>query len=210
MTRQQPAEVRRERILDAASSLFVKHGLNETSMDAVASAAGIAKGTVYIYFQSRSHLLAALRHRYAESLARRASAILSASGAVEGRSAIAAYQRLAADLTDFVLVNQRLYHVLFQQAGVAEEETMQPLRSVVRESLQREMDRGSVAPMDSDILMRFLLDGIDGALAPLFHHKRADRRRVLAAVNDVIARLLAPPPHARPTSSSFSARRSSK
>lgn len=192
MTRQQPAEVRRQRILDAATSLFIKGGLRETSMDAVASAAGIAKGTVYIYFPSRSDLLAALRHRYAEDLARRAARILNAADAGNGRSLAGAYQRLAADLSDFVLTNQRLYHVLFQEAGVSEEETMEPLRSVVRDSLQRAMDRGMIAPMDADILMRFLLDGIDGALAPLFHHKRANRRRVLAAVNEVIRRLLAP------------------
>ena len=192
MTRQQPAEVRRQRILDAAASLLIKDGLRETSMDAVASAAGIAKGTVYIYFPSRSDLLAALRHRYAEDLARRAANILNATDGAKGRSLAGAYQRLAASLADFVLANQRLYHVLFQEAGVAEEETMEPLRRVVRDSLQRAMDSDVLAPIDADILSRFLLDGIDGALAPLFHHQRADRRRVFAAVNEVIRRLLAP------------------
>jgi TetR/AcrR family transcriptional regulator, transcriptional repressor for nem operon len=192
MTRQQPAEVRRQHILDAAAALLIEDGLRETSMDAVASAAGIAKGTVYIYFPSRADLLAALRHRYAEDLARRAAKILNATDAGDGRSLAGAYQRLAANLADFVLANQRLYHVLFQEAGVAEEETMEPLRRVVRDSLQRAMDRSMLAPMDADILTRFLLDGIDGALAPLFHHKRADRRRVFAAVNEVIRRLLAP------------------
>ncbi len=56
MTKRQPAEVRRSKILDGATSLFVRDGLDATSMEAVAASADIAKGTVYLYFPSRSEL----------------------------------------------------------------------------------------------------------------------------------------------------------
>jgi AcrR family transcriptional regulator len=63
-------EEKRVRILDAAQSLFLRYGIKRTSIDDVASEAGIAKGTVYLYFESKSALFAALGRRLcAESFA---------------------------------------------------------------------------------------------------------------------------------------------
>jgi hypothetical protein len=43
---------------------------------------------------------------------------------------VRAFQHLAAGFVNYVLASQRLYHVLFQEAGVSEEETMAPLRQL--------------------------------------------------------------------------------
>ncbi len=48
---------KRARILQAASDLFVESGYRKTSVDKVARRAGIAKGTVYLYFKSKVDLL---------------------------------------------------------------------------------------------------------------------------------------------------------
>jgi AcrR family transcriptional regulator len=48
---------KRERILNAATNLFVTHGYRKTSVDEVASAAGVAKGTVYLYYNNKAALL---------------------------------------------------------------------------------------------------------------------------------------------------------
>lgn len=56
-----PAEPdKQDRILAAARSLFLRYGVRRTSMDDVAREAGIAKGTVYLYFSSKDALFAAL------------------------------------------------------------------------------------------------------------------------------------------------------
>jgi AcrR family transcriptional regulator len=161
-------------------------------MEAVASAAGIAKGTVYLYFRSKAELLAGLRRRYADDLARRAQSILDSSGGGDAATLVAVYQRLVADLTDHLLAHGRLHHVLFQEAGVSEEETMEPLRGLVRDSLRRAMDEGVIEAIDPDTLMRFLLDGVHGAVVPLFHGEGSDRRRVLTVLAEIIRRLLVP------------------
>lgn len=44
------------RILDAAQALFWRYGLRRTSIDDVANEAGVAKGTVYLYFDSKETL----------------------------------------------------------------------------------------------------------------------------------------------------------
>src|SRR5216684_3913815 len=51
---------KRDRILDAAQSLFVRYGVKRTSIDEVAREAGIAKGTVYLSFKSKAELFAAI------------------------------------------------------------------------------------------------------------------------------------------------------
>lgn len=49
---------KRTRILNAAQSLFVRYGVKRTSIDEVARAADIAKGTLYLYYDSKETLFA--------------------------------------------------------------------------------------------------------------------------------------------------------
>lgn len=44
------------RILDAAQALFWRYGVKRTSIDDVAAEAGVAKGTVYLYFDNKETL----------------------------------------------------------------------------------------------------------------------------------------------------------
>jgi AcrR family transcriptional regulator len=50
--------VKRQRIVEAASRLFVHYGYRKTSVDDVAREAGVAKGTVYLYYTTKAELLA--------------------------------------------------------------------------------------------------------------------------------------------------------
>jgi AcrR family transcriptional regulator len=58
---------KRDRILDAAQELFVRYGVKRTSIDDVAREAGIAKGTVYLSFESKAELFAAIADRLCAS-----------------------------------------------------------------------------------------------------------------------------------------------
>jgi AcrR family transcriptional regulator len=50
----------RARVLDAAADLFGRHGVDGVSMDAVAAAAGVGKGTLFRRFGDKAGLAAAL------------------------------------------------------------------------------------------------------------------------------------------------------
>ena len=50
---------KRASILQAAKRLFTTQGFEGTSMDAIASAAGVSKLTVYSHFQDKERLFAA-------------------------------------------------------------------------------------------------------------------------------------------------------
>jgi AcrR family transcriptional regulator len=52
-----PKVRKRMRIVRAATQLFIQHGYRKTSVEDVARGAGVAKGTVYLYFQNKAELL---------------------------------------------------------------------------------------------------------------------------------------------------------
>jgi AcrR family transcriptional regulator len=51
---------RRAAILDAAQRLFVAHGYDRTTLRAIAREAGLSTGAIYIYFQTKAAILAAV------------------------------------------------------------------------------------------------------------------------------------------------------
>ena len=57
-------EERRQAILDAAEKLFVRQPDRMANVSEVAEAAGLAKGTVYLYFASKEEMLLALHERH--------------------------------------------------------------------------------------------------------------------------------------------------
>ena len=48
---------KRRRLRAAATALFIQHGYRRTSIDDVANRAGVAKGTVYLYYKTKAELL---------------------------------------------------------------------------------------------------------------------------------------------------------
>lgn len=52
-----PKSRKRARILEAATELFIKQGYRKTSVEEIARRAGVAKGTVYLYFDNKGALL---------------------------------------------------------------------------------------------------------------------------------------------------------
>lgn len=64
--RTKPSDVRRRELLDAGEALVLDRGIAGTSIDDVAAAAGVAKGTFYLYFASKEAMVEALRARFSE------------------------------------------------------------------------------------------------------------------------------------------------
>ena len=57
------AEARPDEVLDAALELFIEQGFAQTRVDDIAKRAGISKGAVYLYFESKEKILEALVRR---------------------------------------------------------------------------------------------------------------------------------------------------
>ncbi len=60
----------RQKILDAALQHFSRRGFFETGVDEIARAAGVAKGTVYLYFKDKPDIyIAAIDEHFKDSMA---------------------------------------------------------------------------------------------------------------------------------------------
>lgn len=64
---------KQEAILDAAYDIFGTKGFYETKISEIAEQAGIAKGTVYLYFESKEQLFQAVTRRDCEQFLERLS-----------------------------------------------------------------------------------------------------------------------------------------
>jgi AcrR family transcriptional regulator len=62
---------RRQRVLDAATKLAAEGGYDAVQMRDVAQEAGVALGTIYRYFASKDHLLAACQVEFARGIQQR-------------------------------------------------------------------------------------------------------------------------------------------
>ena len=58
--KKEPRSVHREKIVSAASALFMEKGIAATSMDDIAKAAGYSKATLYVYFENKEEIVGIL------------------------------------------------------------------------------------------------------------------------------------------------------
>lgn len=63
-----PRGDKRQRIVDAAVKVFAKRGFHATRVSDIASAAGVADGTIYLYFKSKDALLVSLFESHVDRL----------------------------------------------------------------------------------------------------------------------------------------------
>ena len=107
---QRRPEVRPQQILEAAFRVFGTRGLHQATLDDVARAAGITKGTIYLYFPSKAALFSAM-------LKARVNDLLPPMEASDGRSTPSVHRQL-------LLLAQRLYQFFKSPAYLAMYRTM--------------------------------------------------------------------------------------
>jgi TetR/AcrR family transcriptional regulator, transcriptional repressor for nem operon len=178
--------VAEEQLLDAAERLLLDRGLRATTMADVAREAGVAKGTVYLYFRSRDELLAGLRSRY---LGRYLAPLDRRRGPVRPR-----VRRLVKGLVEVAAAHRELHHVLFHEAGFSEVDAFRAVRERLVDLLRTGMADGQLAVDDPELTAGFVLHGVHGTLVEVLHgHPRRGRRSTARTLADLVDRALGPP-----------------
>ena len=90
-TRRSRVEARERAILDAAADVLASSGVEGATMSEIARQAGVAEGTVYLYFENKAALLGAVQAAFYARLTERAQAVVAATpGTRERLEALAA------------------------------------------------------------------------------------------------------------------------
>ncbi|HUQ55226.1 TetR/AcrR family transcriptional regulator [Lentzea sp.] len=100
-------------LLDAAERIIVNKGLSSLTVDDVTVAAGVAKGTFYLYFQSKSHIIAALQERVVERLIAQQELLLSRMPEDDW---IGRLETWIVEMINAYMINTHLHDALFAHA----------------------------------------------------------------------------------------------
>jgi AcrR family transcriptional regulator len=98
--RTKPAEERRDELMIAAQRLFIEKGVAATSIEQITNGANIAKGTFYLHFASKDHVLFALRERFVREFLDRIKKAIAQRREEDWKGKLAAWA--AAGITGYV------------------------------------------------------------------------------------------------------------
>jgi Transcriptional regulator len=160
------SEYRVQSIQDAAMRVIARKGMAAATMQEIAEEAGVAKGTIYLYFRDRDELVEKTFETAITQLLGKVERALESESKVEQkiRAAIAAKLAFFRENREFF----RLYIQLRLPEGDAQQQrrhkrTCEPQyrSSVARfaEILQAAMDRGEIRRFDSHRLALFIVEG---------------------------------------------------
>ena len=157
---------RRNQILDAATTVFAEKGFHRTTIKDIARAAGIADGTIYTYFSSKTEVLLGILNRLNESTEREMQFALGSEQDV--RAFFKAYVRQRISLIwpnaevfravlPEMLVNVELRDLYYQQVLV-------PTFRVAEHYFLAQMEAGQLRKVDVPLAVRAIAGTVLGLL----------------------------------------------
>jgi len=135
---------RRERVrslLEAAEALFLKQGIESTTIDDITKAAGVAKGSFYRYFDGKEALVAHMFGPFSQSI----GDILRACGdeleaAQRQEDLNAAYETMAGELGAIFLTQMNLVRLYLQEARAPATKARAPIKDLLHLVTQQCLD----------------------------------------------------------------------
>lgn len=143
-TQRQKVEAKETAILDAAHSVFAESGVDGAKISVIAKRAGVAEGTIYLYYRNKAELLDAVVGRFWRDLTEGASASIAPSAsALEQLEALARYHLMCiVDDYAFVSLTTAVRH-----GKSFDSHYINQIRGYVRlfdDIVHRGMDRGEI------------------------------------------------------------------
>lgn len=161
---------RRQKIVDNASELFAAKGYHGTTIDEIVQATGIAKGTFYIYFDSKETLLVEVIKRLIATTMEKIDAGL---GARKERDFIADIEMKGQEFLEFYLSKSEILYMLIGEAVGNQrlrdqlQEVFLQMASSVEDDLREGIKAGKVYPYSDLRTIAYGLVGMGQTIAIL-------------------------------------------
>ena len=144
-TRRERVEEKERAILSAARAVFVKHGFERARMAEIARRAGVAEGTIYIYYKTKNDLLQAVVLQFWRGITE------GAARAIDPRAGTFEQLRALADHHLTLMIRDREFielEVILRNSGTepiaSERTTMKRYVAVFDDIFRRGQDRGEL------------------------------------------------------------------
>ena len=157
MARISRVEDRREALLAAAAEVFLRHGYNAAKVSDIVTAAGVAQGTFYLYFRSKTAIFRTLIERFVSHFV---SIIETHDAATISNPAecVARQHAVFRSVLQVCYEHRALARLFFLEALAADPEFHQLLHDVlsqiaqlVRRNLVSGITNGFIRPLDPDV-----------------------------------------------------------
>lgn len=159
------SEFRRAAILDAARTVFARNGFTGAIMDAIASEAGIAKGTVYLYFRSKTEIYKAVLDHDMKALQINSLARIDAAATLPAKIeafALARIENADARREFFRIMDSEGSNLTYNRRQYREWHREPVLR--LAQSIEQAARRGEIRPLPPEKTAWLIADMIRGAV----------------------------------------------
>jgi TetR/AcrR family transcriptional regulator len=158
------------RLIDAAADLFGQHGFRDTSIDAIATEAGVSRSLVFWHFDSKERLLWTVA---AESMRRWIASMAEATERLRGLAALRYHIERRKTIIAEDVAELRLVHLVVGEAiasGDNGDEALADLRSCLHDAqglfrrwIAEAIEDGEIAPVASpDALADLVYSSLNG------------------------------------------------
>lgn len=137
---------RQQEILAAAQAVFAEQGFHGATMDDIAARAGLAKGTLYLYFASKRELfLSVLKHGF-EEMRRTLREVIAADDDFPGQveAVIKAHRDFCRDKKEFFQILEEFKGDL----GAGVRKSREDILALLVELIDRGIESGQIRPID--------------------------------------------------------------
>jgi AcrR family transcriptional regulator len=186
---------RRQDLLDAAVHVFAQKGIGKTTVSDVTEAAAVAKGTFYLYFDSKDRLVAGLKERFVDEILEHASGLYARVGKDDWWQLV---DETLTSFVDFMLDHRDMIHVMVQEGETPETspyfaDCQRRIDEMFASSIKMGIDAGAFSVQDPVLIGRFLHYAMDGALShAILYDAELDRDRLIGAARELVRKVLSP------------------
>ena len=146
------ANDKRDRILDAAVAVFADRGFFQSRVSDIADAAGVAGGTIYLYFKSKDDVLISLFEDRMDRIIQRVKSKLEEHGSSQAKLRVFIEQHLSMvetypELAEVLIVELRQSSKFMREYRPTKfAEYLDLIESIVRDGIETEEFRSGLSP----------------------------------------------------------------
>ncbi len=179
---------KKTRIIEAGKTLIATYGFKKTTMEEIATKAGMAKSTVYYYFKNKEDIFAEIVRIDSDNFRIQLHDAINNSYTPQDK--IMQYVRTRMlhlkELSNYykTLTNEYLDHYFFIEE--VKEDFYIFENNVLNKLINEGISKGFFTPCDVDVVVRMITIAIKGLEYPLFIQKRLDLERDSKQMMEII------------------------